>query len=346
MYFCLDSFFWYFLSSDLHVLGRDWLSLGRWIVLPDFLILNQYQCFFQNLLKTGKEENEINSGSSVRFLILVILIFLSVIFLITTIVFIVLYVKEKNDSDIENPDSKEPEDEDVPLYPSQERYIKVLTKLTEIDGAYAYQGKHDILDSPYFNFIDIYNMKSSGSFILLEKFKTYQQTSEYSCGPASIIMAINYLDGTILDEKDIVEKAHTKIIGGTLIKNMDNAIGELGYPFDSKFNYTEDDCPSKEAESFAEYIKESLRNKEPIIVASNDWGGHYSVIIGYDDMGTEDYISDDIIILADPYDTTDHISDGYTIFSYERFYYQMLQDIKGIEGEKFYFCRVKRKNKN
>ena len=48
------------------------------------------------------------------------------------------------------------------------------------------QSKHDIYNSTYFNYLDIYSMKSSGSLILLEKIKT----SEYSCGPASIKMAI------------------------------------------------------------------------------------------------------------------------------------------------------------
>ena len=92
--------------------------------------------------------------------------------------------------------------------------------------------------------------------------------------------------------------------------------------------------------TFSKYIKESLKNKQPIIVCSNDWGGHYSVIIGYDDMGTDDYISDDIIILADPYDISDHISDGYTIFSYERFYWQMSIDFFENTDLNFYFIKV------
>ena len=33
-------------------------------------------------------------------------------------------------------------------------------------------------------------MKSSGSLILLENFKTYQQTSEVTCGIDSLIMAV------------------------------------------------------------------------------------------------------------------------------------------------------------
>ena len=58
----------------------------------------------------------------------------------------------------------------------------------------------------------------------------------------------------------------------------------------------------------------------PVLVAWNDWGGHWQVIIGYDTMGTETY-SDDVIIVADSYDTTDHNQDGYGIYGAERFYY-------------------------
>ena len=58
----------------------------------------------------------------------------------------------------------------------------------------------------------------------------------------------------------------------------------------------------------------------PIIVGWNDWGGHWQVIIGYDTMGT-DTTQDDVIIVADPYDTTDHNQDGYGVYGAERFLY-------------------------
>jgi len=44
------------------------------------------------------------------------------------------------------------------------------------------------------------------------------------------------------------------------------------------------------------------------------------VIIGYDTMGTET-TQDDVIIVADPYDTTDHNQDGYGVYAAERFLY-------------------------
>ena len=167
-------------------------------------------------------------------------------------------------------------------------------------------------------------MKSSGSLILLEKFKTYQQTTSYSCGCASLIMALNYAGNEVIGEKDCTEKAETDKEYGTLPQNLEKTIKEYGYEFESKrtfFKENEEEAYFDE-ERFSEYIKESLKNKEPIIILSNDWGGHYTVIIGYDDMGT-DNIEDDVLIVADPFDTTDHICDGFTIWSYERLYYQI-----------------------
>lgn len=51
-----------------------------------------------------------------------------------------------------------------------------------------------------------------------------------------------------------------------------------------------------------------------------DWGGHWRVIIGFDTMG-DDQDANDVLILADPYDTTDHRQDGYGIVPAQRFYY-------------------------
>ena len=147
-------------------------------------------------------------------------------------------------------------------YPSPERFIKVLSRLTENNGAYIKQTRHDIYNSKFYNYLDIYNMKSEGSLILLEKFKTYQQTSSYSCGPASVLMAIHYLDGTVLDETEIVKKAKTDNKTGTLAEDLEKAICEFGYTYDSKINYTKENNPSRNEESFSKYIKESLKNNE------------------------------------------------------------------------------------
>ena len=70
-----------------------------------------------------------------------------------------------------------------------------------------------------------------------------------------------------------------------------------------------------------EFVKSELLAGHPIMVLWNAYGWHWQVIIGYDDMGTIDRTEDDVIILADAYDTTDHNQDGYVIDGFERLVY-------------------------
>jgi len=67
-------------------------------------------------------------------------------------------------------------------------------------------------------------------------------------------------------------------------------------------------------------FRELLDAGIPIMIGWNSFGGHWQVIIGYDDMGSES-TKDHVLILADPYDSTDHLNDGYNIQSFERFIY-------------------------
>jgi hypothetical protein len=74
-------------------------------------------------------------------------------------------------------------------------------------------------------------------------------------------------------------------------------------------------------ERFADFVKSRLEADCPLLVEWSAWGGHWTVIIGYDDMGTP-AIYDDVLIMADPYDTSDHLQDGYAIVPAERFFYE------------------------
>ena len=62
------------------------------------------------------------------------------------------------------------------------------------------------------------------------------------------------------------------------------------------------------------------KNNCLLLLESVEWGGHWITLIGYDNMGTPD-TADDVLIFADPYDTTDHNQDGYGTYGAERFYY-------------------------
>ena len=280
------------------------------------------------------KEMNITGGSKKHLLLLLILLCISVISIITTIIFLVLYLKEKNNSDsIEKP---------VYYKPNTDQYIPIIENM-DMDGAEEFRGKIDILNSKYFKAIDVYNLKSKGSLIILEKFKTYQQTSFYTCGCSSLIMCAYYIDGKIINESECALKANSTQESGTLPENLEIAITEYGYDYESKRKgFEEDEIPSYDEQKFSQYIKNSLRNNEPIIFLSNDWAGHYTVIIGYDDMGTE-ILEDDVVIVADPFDTSDHICDGYAIWSFERLYYQMITEVLNIKDLNYEFIKVKKK---
>ena len=57
-----------------------------------------------------------------------------------------------------------------------------------------------------------------------------------------------------------------------------------------------------------------------------DWGGHWQVIIGIDTCETDDPY-DDVLIMADPYDVTDHNKDGYFVVPLGRFFYMWREGI-------------------
>ena len=196
----------------------------------------------------------------------IILSFLSLLFLTGFIIFLILYIKERNKNN-----NYKIRESTTYYIPTEEQYIPIKEDLDD-NGASEYRKKLDKINSKYFKLINIYNAKSSGSLILLEKFKTYQQTSSYSCGCASLIMAIYYLDSIIIGEHDYSIKAITSHTTRTLPQNLEKAIEEYGYDYESKRKgFNGDNIPSYDGIKFSEYIQNSLKNKEPIILLSNDW---------------------------------------------------------------------------
>lgn len=100
---------------------------------------------------------------------------------------------------------------------------------TNINGPDRLVGKIDIKDSPYFKAPDFYNMKSGGSLILLEKFKTHQQRSGYTCGPAAAAMVIEFLTGKQEDEFAMGKIMGTNNRTGTTIKGMAKYFESIGW---------------------------------------------------------------------------------------------------------------------
>lgn len=203
---------------------------------------------------------------------------------------------------------------------TDEMKIPYAVDLSAADGADSVERSGDHADSPYFKHPDFYNMESTDTLTILHNFKTMQQTSEWSCGVTASLMVLNWYDKLgDWNEQTLADLRHslddTEIAGypgTTLDQAIDIFNGVGGFDLVTTYDYpdgiTLDDIQSWLAEG------------KPIMVAWNDFGGHWQTIIGYDTMGT-DVTNDDVIIVADSYDTTDHNQDGYGIYPAERFIY-------------------------
>jgi len=247
----------------------------------------------------------------------------------------------------------------------------------EYGGADAYGNAGDHAASVYYGNPDFYNMESDDQLTIIKNFKTFQQTTEYSCGAASALMALTHFGidryselalcelGKVSVDEDtagakpgsadnyyeyganvgklvslfeqvegikVVETSYrTDYTNADLIQAgagyTDNDVGNLPGTFESVSLYASENDPNTEAwvenasdSYFVKWVTGHLTNNELILVEWSDWDGHWQVIIGYDTLGTPG-IGDDIIILADPYDTSDHWQDGYYYYPAERWFY-------------------------
>ena len=186
-------------------------------------------------------------------------------------------------------------------------------------GASAVERQGDNQNSPYFYSMDIYNAQPTDSLAILPHFQTIQQTSWWSCGVSATEMVLNYFGARgDWDEETLaaLREDHSEQHIGTCLDqiiDMFEAVG--GFELETTYDYIDD----LESVNMA-FIREHIQAGIPILVGWNDWGGHWQVIIGYDTMGTE-YEGDDVIIVADSFDTTDHNQDGYGVYGAERFIY-------------------------
>ncbi|CAK0740515.1 conserved hypothetical protein [Gammaproteobacteria bacterium] len=182
----------------------------------------------------------------------------------------------------------------------------------KLGGAAAHLGAVNHQTSPYFKHLNFYNSRSTKSLIILPRFNTYQQTTEYTCGPAALVMAA-YYRGVSLNELEVAKLSGSTKKFGTSTRQMVNYLKSNGWNVRSSL--TEPRIGS------LNFLRNQIKKGNPIMVEWIDWAGHWQVVIGYDDMGTTSNQSDDVIIMADPYDTSDHLQDGYYIVPADRFQY-------------------------
>lgn len=184
------------------------------------------------------------------------------------------------------------------------------------EGAEDYQGVLDDPDGGYYVINDYYNMTSNGSLHILPKFETYQQTTEYSCGPASALMVLHHFGNDDYNELDICKMAQTDEHEGTTAENLAGVFEGLGWDVELHADTEMRIANKKDAETFfVSHIDEGT----PVMVDWVDWGGHWQVVIGIDTCENESP-EDDVLIVADPYDVTDHYQEGYYTIPLARFF--------------------------
>lgn len=204
-------------------------------------------------------------------------------------------------------------------------------------GADAYEREGDHPGSPYFSSVDFYHAESTDTLTILPQFQTMQQTSEWSCGVVSALLVLNHYDRLgDQTEKTLAEMRSNGLTPeATDMESMITIFQTVGgFNLESSL----DAEPENLYEVFPlERFEQLLKEGTPVMVAWNDWGGHWQVVIGYDNMGTET-TQDDVLIVADPYDTTDHNQDGYMVYGAERFYYNWTMydffEAQGIENQR------------
>lgn len=192
----------------------------------------------------------------------------------------------------------------------------------------------------YYNLYNFYNIKSEdaskfSSLVLLNGFKTIQQSKDNTCAPCCAIMVLNYFDDNRFTQKDEMRLA--KMMGtksfpyGTDLKNFVEFFNKISddehqYQCLSSIDYKKDKnglCFST-FKQFKKFVLDNLKKGYPIIVENVDYGGHYKIIIGYDEVSKNSY--EDILIFADSEDINDEEKDGYNIFPADRFYYMWFDD--------------------
>ena len=187
---------------------------------------------------------------------------------------------------------------------------------TKSEGASSLLEKVDHKDSIYFDTkVDYFTLTSNENRIMLSHYPTYQQSTEYTCGPAAALTVLYYFGVTKYTEESLSVEMKTKPVKGTTTKNMLEFFKKIGWETDSSLKRAK----FEDYESFAKFVIENLKNGIPILVENVEWGGHWRVIIGFDSMGTY-YESDDVLIMMDPYDVSDHKQDGYVLNNAERFF--------------------------
>jgi hypothetical protein len=174
----------------------------------------------------------------------------------------------------------------------------------------------------WFPKIDSTILASSPTVDFIPGLKGYQQTTDYTCGPACLLTLAKFygLPGIEMNaetEMKIARETGTRDMNSSKpgTKPEEIAAWLQNNGFEVLLEYED-----KGDGSALERLKDNARSKIPTLVEWIDLGGHWSIVVGYDNRNLSDPW-DDVLILADPFDRYDDYLDGYTFVNANRFYW-------------------------
>ncbi len=181
--------------------------------------------------------------------------------------------------------------------------------------------------SKYYKVFDFYNMKSNNNLHIIDHFNTILQTTDYTCATCCVMMILGYYGIKIPDEINLAKMCNTREKLGTRLIDLISALKRIvGFKIISSYDLKDENGISfKTYEDFKKFAIESIDKKIPIIVENCDYGGHYRVLIGIDEVNKQNS-DEDILIFADPCDFNDGEKDGYTYVPADRFFYMWFDD--------------------
>ncbi|HWQ18633.1 MAG TPA: peptidase C39 family protein [Methanotrichaceae archaeon] len=187
------------------------------------------------------------------------------------------------------------------------------------DGAPAQANESDIA---WFPKIDLSILEASPNADFIPGLKGYQQSTDYTCGPAALLSLAKFYNLPGIDENVSTEMRIARELGtrdfnsskpGTNPQEMASWLQKNG--FDVRLDFED-----RGDGSALQHLRANIRRGIPTLVEWIDLSGHWAIAVGYDYRNVSDPW-DDVLILADPYDRYDDHMDGYSFVNANRFYW-------------------------
>lgn len=176
------------------------------------------------------------------------------------------------------------------------------------------------------NVANTFNLSSSKNLKLLD-IKDHQQTTDYTCGPSAVMSLLNYY-GKLEDsqmnhatELKLAKEMGTNDDYGTTAKQIAEWLEKHG--FEVKYGTKGD----------IKLLYQSIDKGIPVLVDWIDWGGHWTLVSGYQKLGKTVDDDKDTLFMIDPAVHFNNVKTvyGLSAINPDRFQY-MWQDSEGIKG--------------